>query len=67
VFGTTSLKKINFLRKPPRWKNRSPLKLFSLPAPTAELGVGGDRDNIAVASGEIANDGEAGLAAESAD
>ena len=30
-------------------------------------GVGGDRDDIAVASGEIANDREAGLAAESAD
>jgi restriction system protein len=39
VFGTTSLKKINFPRKPPRWKNHSPLKLFSLPAPTAELGL----------------------------
>jgi hypothetical protein len=36
VFGTASLQKIDFPRKTPRGKNTSPLKLFSIPAPSAE-------------------------------
>jgi flagellar biosynthesis GTPase FlhF len=39
VFGTTSPQKIDFPRKPSLGKNPSPLKLFSLHAPTAELGL----------------------------